>query len=152
MQFLCDRNLGKLLKWLRILGYDTLGTCSEREFIAEAAQGERIALTRQRRLVGGQMGRFIVVQADRVDRQIAELAETLSLKPDPKDRMTLCLSCNRKLCPVAKGEVEAAVPAYVYQTFANFKKCPECGRIYWPGTHVRRVEEYLRRRIPTRPL
>jgi uncharacterized protein with PIN domain len=145
MKFLCDRNLGKLAKWLRILGYDTLYEATDRGFVHQAAQGQRIALTRRRQPVGAAAGRLLVLEADRADRQIAELVEALSLKPDPANRMTRCLSCNERLCPVAGAEVEQAVPAYVCQTVANFKKCPGCGRIYWPGTHGRHVEQHLAR-------
>jgi uncharacterized protein len=152
MRFLCDRHLGKLAKWLRILGYDTHQEASDRGFLKEAEQGERIALTRQRRLADAGTGRLIFVRADRVHEQIGDLIETLSMKPDPKDRMTLCLRCNRNLLPAAKAEVEEAVPAYVYQNCTDFRKCPDCGRITWRGTHPRQVEEYLRRRIPPRPL
>lgn len=143
MKFLCDRNLGKLSKWLRILGYDTLYEASDRDFLAKAGQEGRIALTRQRHLAGA--GPFIVVRADRVQEQIGELIETLSMKPDPAERMTLCLRCNAKLRPAAEGDVEEAVPAYIRQNCVDFRKCPDCGRIYWPGTHPRHVEDYLRR-------
>lgn len=143
MKFLCDRNLGKLSKWLRILGYDTLYEATDRGFWRLAGQGQRIALTRRRRPPGMPVARLLVVGADRVDRQIAELVEALCLKPDPESRMTLCLHCNERLCPVAGAEVEQEVPAYVRQSVTDFKKCPGCGRIYWPGTHGRHVEQYL---------
>ena len=154
VRFLCDRNLGKLSKWLRILGYDTLWDRGDADqgFLRKAGREGRIALTRKRNLGGGGSGRLIVVRADRVEGQIGEILETLTMKPDPKDRMTLCLRCNATLEAVTKEEVEGAVPAYVYQNSTYFRKCPICGRIYWPGTHARNVEELLRMRIPTRPL
>ena len=154
VRFLCDRNLGKLAKWLRILGYDTLWepANADRGFLRKARREGRIILTRKRNLGGGGSGRLIVVRTDRVEGQIAEILEALTMKPDPKDRMTLCLRCNAILEAVTKEEVEAAVPAYVYQNSTYFRKCPICGRIYWPGTHARNVEKLLRMRIPTLPL
>jgi uncharacterized protein len=153
VRFLCDSNLGKLSKWLRILGYDTLFDPGEADqcFIRKAGGEGRIALTRKRRL-GGYPGCLIVLMSDRVHEQICEVMDALSIRPDPKDRMTLCLRCNAKLTEAAKLDVEGTVPAYVYQNCACFRKCPVCGRVYWPGTHPRRVEEYLRTRIPTGPL
>lgn len=146
MKFLCDRNLGKLSKWLRILGYDTLYEATDRDFLTKVGQEWRIALTRNGRLADRTgSGRIVLIRADRVHEQIGELIDALSLKPDPKHRMTLCLRCNRSLLPALKAEVEEAVPAYVYQNCNDFRKCPGCGRIYWPGTHPRRVEDYLRR-------
>jgi uncharacterized protein with PIN domain len=152
LRFLCDRNLGKLSKWLRILGYDTLWDQGDADhgFLRKAGREGRIALTRKGNL-GGDPGRLIVVRADRVEGQIGEILEALTLKPDPRNRMTLCLRCNVILEAVKKEDVEGAVPAYVYQNSTCFRKCPICGRIYWPGTHVRNVEELLRMRIPSRP-
>jgi uncharacterized protein len=153
VRFLCDCNLGKLAKWLRILGYDTLWERGDADqgFLRKAEREKRIAVTRKRNLGGG-FGRLIVIRDDRVEGQIGEILEALTMKPDPKDRMTLCLRCNAMLETVAKEEVEGAIPAYVYQNSTYFRKCPICGRIYWPGTHARNVEELLRMRIPTRPL
>jgi hypothetical protein len=153
MNFLCDRNLGKLAKWLRILGYDTLYEASDQGFLAAAQQEGRTVLTRNSRLAS-RCGpeRTLLIRAGRVHEQIADLIETLSLKPDPKDRLTLCLHCNRNLTPAPPAEAEEKVPAYVFQSCTDFRKCPECGRIYWPGSHRERMEDYIRRRIPTHPL
>ncbi len=150
-RFTADRNLGKLAKWLRILGYDTLydrGN-ADRAFFLKARRDGRIALTRRRdpgRPAGA--GRAFVVRADRVEAQIREVLDGLGLSPDPSRRMTRCLICNAVLTEVPKEEVEGRVPAYVLQTCGNFRGCSVCGRIYWPGTHPGRVEEYLRTRIP----
>jgi uncharacterized protein len=155
LRFTADRNLGKLVKWLRILGYDTLWEPgnADREFLRKAGETGRIALTRRSDLTAlPHPGPLIVVRSDRVEGQIGEILEALTIKPDPKDRMTRCLRCNAMLEAVTKEEVEGAVPAYVYQNNTYFRKCPTCGRIYWPGTHARNVEELLRMRIPTRPL
>jgi uncharacterized protein len=150
VRFLCDCNLGKLAIWLRILGYDTLCERGEADqvFLRRAGRERRIALTRKRNLGGGP-GRLIVVRNDRVEGQICEILEALTLNPDPQNRMTLCLRCNATLEEAMKEEVQGAVPAYVYQNSTNFRKCPICGRIYWPGTHVKNVEELLRTRIPS---
>ncbi len=147
VRFLCDRNLGKLSKWLRILGYDTLWDRrdADQDFLRKAGREGRIALTRKKNLGDSGSGRLIVVKTDWVEGQIGEILEALTVKPDPKDRMTLCLRCNAMLEVVTKEEVEGAVPAYVYQNSTCFRKCPICGRIYWPGTHARNVEELLRR-------
>jgi uncharacterized protein len=150
IRFLCDSNLGKLSKWLRILGYDTLFDRGETDwcFIRKADRDGRIALTRKKGLVG-YSGNLIVLKADRVHEQIGEVMETLSMRPDPKDRMTLCLCCNGKLREASHADVEGMVPAFIYQNCACFRKCPICERVYWPGTHPRHVEEFLRMRIPT---
>ena len=154
IRFLCDRNLGRLVKWLRILGYDTLWDRGDanNDFLGKAWQAGRILLTRKRNLDASRFERLIVLKSDRVEEQICEILEILSIKPDPADRMTLCLRCNTKLEAVMESEVQGTVPEYVYQNRTFFKRCPICKRIYWPGTHARNIEEMVRMRIPTRLL
>lgn len=152
-RFLCDRNLGKLTKWLRILGYDTLyyDGNADRDFLRKADREGRIALTRKRDLLRQRPeGRLIVINADQVDAQLMEMMDALSLSPDPSRRMIRCLRCNAMLEEVAKEAVEGLVPLYVYRSCTRFQRCARCGRIFWPGTHSRHIEEALRRCIPSR--
>ncbi len=151
IRFTADRNLGKLVKWLRILGYDTLydRRNADGSFLGRAGAEGRIALTRKRDLARlPRTGRLVVLSADRVGRQIGEVLEKLALKPDPARRMTRCLKCNAPLEEVSKEAVAGLVPAYVAETCNQFRICRHCGRIFWPGTHPRHVEEYLRTHIP----
>lgn len=74
----------------------------------------------------------------------------LALEPDPAKRMTRCLNCNAPLEEVAKEAVTGLVPAYVSENFRQFNICPLCGKVFWPGTHPRRVEEYLRAHMQLR--
>lgn len=153
IRFLCDRHLGKLVTWLRILGYDTLLNSEDtNQFIEKAERERRIVLTRKRDLERYSSGRFVVIRADRMEEQIGEILRRLALNPDPGRRMTLCLRCNAVLENVAKEKVESTVPAQVYQNNLFFRKCPICGRIYWSGTHAKNVERFLRERILKDPL
>jgi len=151
VRFATDRNLGTLAKWLRILGYDTLyerGN-ADPDFLRRAASEGRIVLTRKRdRTSHSSGGRLVVVKADHVRLQLAEVLEALRLEPDPVKKMTRCLRCNVMLEEIPKERAEGRVPVYVYAACIRFKGCPACGRIYWPGTHRRHIEESLRARIP----
>ena len=152
-RFTADRNLGKLAKWLRILGYDTIydrGT-ADRNFLRRAEEEGRIALTSKRDLARlAHPGSLVVVKADRVESQMNEVLGALGREPDPSRRLTRCLNCNAPLEEVPKAAVEGFVPAYVYRTCARFRKCPLCRKIFWPGTYTRHVEEYLKTRVPFR--
>lgn len=153
VRFTADRNLGKLAKWLRILGYDTLYDRGNAEggFLRKAGEEGRIALTRRRDLARrSSPGSLVVVRADHVEGQLGEVIEALALKPDPAKRMTRCLRCNAPLEAVSKEAVIGLVPAYVSETCTEFRICRSCGRIFWPGTHPRHVEEYLKTHIPAR--
>ena len=149
-KFAADRNLGKLAKWLRILGYDTLYDRgdSDRLFLQRAADEKRVALTRRRDLVRvPKPGLLIVVESDRVGVQMKEVFTALKGDPDPARRMTRCLICNETLAEIAKESVAGSVPAYVFETCARFRRCPRCCRIFWPGTHTRQMDRYLRERL-----
>lgn len=152
-RFAADRNLGTLAKWLRILGYDALlnRASSDENFLGKAAEEGRIVLTRKRDLARlPYPGKLVVVNADHAREQLDEIISVLALEPDPARRMTRCLMCNVPLEEVAKETVAGLVPAYVYETCPQFRRCTRCGKIYWPGTHVRRVEERLRHLVSPR--
>lgn len=151
IRFIADRNLGTLTKWLRILGYDTLyerGN-ADLDFLRKAAAEGRIALTRKRNLAcRPHPACLVVVKADRTPDQLAEVLEALTIIPNPVKRMTLCLRCNKPLEAIPKETAEGLVPVYVYQKYRQFRRCPLCGRIFWPGTHRERVEERLKTQLP----
>jgi uncharacterized protein len=155
IRFIADRNLGTLAKWLRILGYDTLyerGN-ADLDFLKKAAEEGRVVLTRKRDLVcRPHLVRIVVVKADRARDQLTEVLEALAIIPNPVKRMTLCLRCNAALEAIPKETAEGLVPVYVYQKYGQFRRCPLCGRMYWPGTHRERVEERLRTQLPYRTL
>lgn len=154
IRFITDRNLGTLAKWLRILGYDTLyerGN-ADSDFLRKAAEEGRVALTRKRDLARrSHPGRLVVVKADNTPDQLAEVLEALTITMNPVRRMTLCLRCNVPLEEIQKETVEGLVPAYVYQEYKQFSRCPRCRGIFWPGTHRERIEERLRTHVPARP-
>ena len=143
-----DRNLGKLTKWLRILGYDTACHTGniDRSFLKRGAKEERIVLTRRRDMAGRSfLGQMFIVCSDKVSDQLSEVIEEYSLKPDPEKFLTVCLACNEKLENIQRMGVESCVPPYVFQTQGNFQICPRCEKIFWPGTHKDNVLLYLKR-------
>ncbi|MDY6954555.1 MAG: Mut7-C RNAse domain-containing protein [Thermodesulfobacteriota bacterium] len=140
MIFAADRMLGKLAKWLRMLGYDTVysnSLCDEK-FLALADEG-RVLLTRNTKLVG-KVGedRLVFVQANDPMAQLKEIIERLGLKPDPRRLFCRCTLCNCLLEAVDATKVLATVPEYVWTAHDRFSQCPCCGRVYWPGSHWER--------------
>ena len=64
----------------------------------------------------------------------------------PRDRVRLfsrCLACNTPVVSIAHEAVAGRVPDYVWQTRRSFSTCPDCGRIYWPGSHLRHSREIM---------
>jgi hypothetical protein len=148
MKFLADSSLGLLSKWLRILGYDTVYWRGEadRSFLRKAESEGRAVLTRRKDVLARQHpGLVLFVENDRVEVQIEEVLEKLDLRPEPKNLFTLCLRCNESLQAAKPEEVRSLVPEYVFRTQKEFRVCPGCGGVFWPGTHRERALSALRR-------
>jgi uncharacterized protein with PIN domain len=151
LKFIVDCNAGRLVKWLRLMGYDTLffnGT-SDSHLVATALADGRVILSRdrqimKRRLITSGKLKAILIQNDEPELQMRQVIDELDL--DSKFRpFTLCLECNQALVERGKGEVKELVPPYVYQTQSQFMQCPACHRIYWRGTHWRAMTERLKK-------
>ena len=138
MKFLTDPTLGKLAKWLRILGYDTAyyrGNI-DRNFLKKAEKEGRIVLTRKRDMENRSFsGQMVIIQDDRVQDQMRDVMRKLSLTPDPDRTFTICLRCNEALKRISRDEIGEIVPNYVLRNHEDFKICPRCKSIFWPGTH-----------------
>ncbi|MDY6986556.1 MAG: Mut7-C RNAse domain-containing protein [Thermodesulfobacteriota bacterium] len=140
MIFAADRMLGKLAKWLRLLGYDTLycNSLSNEEFLALADEG-RVLLTRNTKLTDkAEHDRVVFVQANDPMAQLQEIIHRLGLKPDPNRFFDRCTVCNGILEAVDAADVLGSVPEYVWTAYDSFSRCRCCGRIYWPGSHLKR--------------
>lgn len=131
--------LGKLARWLRIAGYDTayLRHSEDHQLIALARFEGRILLTRDRALSERAKEVAYFVQAESLEDQLREvfLHFHLFLRPT----LTRCPSCNHTLLAASPQEVKSRVPLFVFLSFQEFKACPLCTKVYWPGTHWQRI-------------
>ncbi len=151
LKFVTDVNLGALARWLRILGYDTRYDRGDvnREFLRRAQHENRIVLTRKRDMAKRQFsGRLIVIEHDHIHRQLAEVMDKLEMNVDMDLFYRRCSLCNAVLSKVLESEVEGLVPDYVYHRSGPFRKCPECGKIYWSGAHRAMAIRFLKQHIP----
>lgn len=139
-RFFADAMLGKLARWLRILGYDTAyEKVIEDEQLVERVLGEgRWLLTRDGYLAKRKIvrGRHTLIVSDRLDDQLRQLKLALHLTLDLGEQtVSRCAECNRILEAVSQEEAECRVPPFVAATCSAFTRCRHCNRIYWPGTH-----------------
>jgi uncharacterized protein with PIN domain len=150
-RFIVDINVGKLAKWLRMMGYDTLlfdGDDDWRMIIIALEEG-RVVITKDTQIVkrgvitSGRL-KAILITSDKSEQQIQQVVETLNLDYQYRP-FTLCLECNQQLAETSKEEVEDRVPPYVFQTQSQFVECPACHRIFWKGTHWKAMTEKLQR-------
>ena len=152
MRFLADSTLGRLARWLRLLGYDAADYTGiiDRHFLNQAWREERIALSRKRNMQKRDFrGTLIIIEEDLVRDQIAALVRRLSLHVEPENLFTFCLECNERLTLVAKEKIQNQVPEYVFSTQEIFKICPKCDKIYWQGTHRERAMALLGKILDT---
>ena len=135
-RFIVDCMLGRLAKWLRILGYDTLyWRGNDWRMLVQKGTG-RILLTRRTKLPqGGDFKEVIVVREDDPQLQLRSAVRELHLKIDHHRVFSRCLVCNSQLERIPKEEVEGRVPDFVFSAHSEFRSCPGCSRIYWKGTH-----------------
>ena len=147
MKFAADRALGKLAKWLRMLGYDTLysNTLSDDEFVELANEG-RILLSRNTRMAGKiAEKKLIFVSANDPKTQLHDLIRLLGIRPNPDQFFSRCIICNEPTRPIERGDVVGRIPDHIWTGHNRFSKCQGCERIYWSGSHVERSRKEMRR-------
>ncbi|HIM79325.1 MAG TPA: hypothetical protein EYM54_04420 [Dehalococcoidia bacterium] len=140
LRFVVDMNVGRLAKWLRVMGYDTLfpKESGDNQLVRIALSEDRVLVTRdagiaQRRAARiGQMT-VALIEKDDLRSQLSQLVRDLGL--NLFGGFSRCVLCNEPLRPLAKGDVAERLPPYVLLTQTKFLECQVCCRVYWPGTH-----------------
>jgi len=142
-RFIADAMLGKLARWLRILGYDTRydARADDHELVRLARAEGRILLTRDRDLARRRGVDCLFIEDEEVEAQLLQVMRDLTLST--ARAFSRCVVCNEPLQPVDKAEVRNRVPPYVYRTQERFALCHGCARVYWPATHWQRMRERL---------
>lgn len=141
LRFVADVHLAGLARRLRLLGFDcVLAGDGPDDVIARLAEHEdRIVLTRDRELLKHRrVARGRLVRALRTDAQAREVLDALDLRGQLRP-FTRCLECNGELREALAGEVVDRVPPAVAQVQREYARCAGCGRVYWPGSHWRRL-------------
>jgi len=142
IRFIADAMLGRLAKWLRLLGYDTLyyKDISDAEVLRIAKQQNRIVLTRDTHFLNFRNFKdYFLIHSNNTIEQLSEMAAAFNLAIQNQPR---CSKCNGILITdVEKESVKNLVPEYVYLRFKNFLRCAACGSIYWEGSHTKRFKK-----------
>ena len=145
-RFVVDGMLGKVAKWLRILGFDARDErLAAREQIEAYVREGWLVITRNRRWCG--QNRVLCVEANEPMIQLAEVIKGASIRYEEVRPLHRCIRCNQPLQRISRDRALGYVPEYVYETSTLFCRCPECRRVYWPGTHPRRMMEQLKHAV-----
>jgi uncharacterized protein with PIN domain len=153
MKFIADAMLGRLAKWLRLLGFDTLyyPHIEDSLILRIAREQDRIILTRDTRLVKVKgINTYLLLEDNDSFNQLRSVITTYDMLPQltEKGKITLpaegrCSVCNEPLTDVAREKARPHVPEYTYNTCSSFKHCAICGKFYWKGSH----QENLRKKL-----
>jgi hypothetical protein len=155
VKFSCDDNLGKLAKYLRILGFDTLfkEPIEDADLLRLAASEERFLLTRDHQLLSKTHPYgILVIELDEPLEQLRFVISSLGLAVDPAQLFHRCSICNTVCETIDKSQAENHVFPFILKTKEIIKQCPSCKRYYWKGTHYKRLLRELKSAIPEKAL
>jgi uncharacterized protein with PIN domain len=144
-QFVADVHLGKLVRRLRLLGFDCLWNPAwdDAELAEISAEQSRVLLTRDRGLLmRSKVTRGIFVRSDFAREQLRQVLVRLDLF-----RLVLpgsrCLSCNGKMHLAQREQVANLVPPYTLKHTEQFWQCETCGKVFWKGTHWPKLKRFI---------
>ena len=146
-RFIVDANVGRLARWLRIMGYDAMFVpgVEDSELVRLALAEGRAILTRdrlvmRRRAIASGRLSALLISGDRLG-ELRQGVEAYGL--DASGGFSRCVECNEPLRDVEREAAQGRVPAYVFETQEAFVECPACARLYWRGTHWRNMVREL---------
>ena len=143
-KFIADCHLGKLAKYLRIMGFDTLffPHIEDDDLIILANGENRIILTRDRELSQRKNVPVLFLEPIDTKEQLKTLIKHYKLKEHPAP-FSRCIVCNSPLQVIEKEKITDRLPKKVKKHFEYFEYCPACDRVYWQGDHYRHMMEFL---------
>jgi uncharacterized protein with PIN domain len=143
--FAADSMLGRLAKWLRLIGVDTTYDPAWRDetLLRHTLAGGRVLLTRDSRLLRRRrLPEHLFLHSDDFRMQLREVLSRYPIDPFA-GLLCLCSRCNERLVPLTLALARPRVPPYVAAHNTRFAECPCCRRVYWPATHVARMRREL---------
>ncbi len=143
VRLVADAMLGRLARWLRLVGYDTLydPRYGDDELVRLARAEGRILLTRDRALARRRGVRTLFIASQCLQEQLSQVVRDLGLEGERA--FSRCSVCNQRLESVPKSWAWGHVPPYTFATQREFRLCPACNRFYWRGTHWDRIRQVL---------
>jgi uncharacterized protein len=137
VRFVADNHLGRLARFLRLLGLDTLyeNDWDDPELVRISTSERRILLTRDVELLKhGALTHGYYVRATEPREQLTELVRRFHLEGE-LEPFTRCMLCNGLLASVAKADIAEDLPPGTCSSVEDFVRCTACGQVYWEGSH-----------------
>jgi uncharacterized protein with PIN domain len=145
-KFVCDVHLGKLARYLRMLGFDVIykNNLVDDEIVAISLNEKRAILTRNPGLLKrSEVSHGYFLRSSNVENQVAEIVHRFHLQKLSKE-FSRCLDCNSELLKISKAKIVNELPAKVAASQEEFSKCPACAKIYWKGSHYQRMSMVIK--------
>jgi hypothetical protein len=146
-RFLADAMLGRLARWLRLLGFDTAYSAhvADGDLVRRAVEEGRVILTRDRALPDEwRVSGVHVLGAETLLEQLRDVVGAFGLAPHVRP-LSRCSECNGVLVRAPREEVAVEVPPRVLARQREFQRCPGCRRVYWRGSHATRMKRVVDR-------
>jgi len=145
MKFVVDCMLGKLAKWLKILGFDAVffPRAEDDKLLDIARRQDRVLLTRDTGLLekAGDVPRLFL-ESERWPDQVRQVLDHFDIQ-DQVAPHTRCIDCNLLLKNLPRKNARNLVSSFVFEHADSFAICPGCGRVFWRGTHFRDMERRI---------
>ena len=144
LKFICDEYLGKLARWLKIIGLDTYyrNRLPDEELMEIAGKESRVILMRDHRLAQILQKRglkYFFLEENYPALQLKEIVEHFQAQIRIRI-FTRCTECNLGLEELSPKQAEGLVPPFVFKTQKIYRRCPNCQKIFWRGTHRPQVD------------
>jgi hypothetical protein len=156
MKFLVDAMFGRLARFLRIFGYDTIYADDLEELfkispvpddkLADyALENNRIIITRDYSFYKKHRDRSIFLEGEGIYNYLDQLKRSLSLEYNFNMQKARCSICNSNLGKVKdKAKIINEVKPETFKYIEDFYQCTNCKKVYWKGTHIEKIMERLK--------
>jgi uncharacterized protein with PIN domain len=148
LKFIADGMLGKLTRWLRMLGHNVKysSKLDDNQLITIAKKERRILLTRDLELYQQATAKGVesfYLEGKTEAERLAQLAKRFKIELNIDMATSRCPKCNARVKPILKEKVADKVEKDTFAYYNEFWECPKCGQIYWQGAHWTRIRETL---------
>jgi len=149
MLFLVDGMLGNVAKKLLLFGYDAeyISDMGDLELIQKAKNEDRIIISKDRQLIANAKKSAIqtiqITKEDEIE-QFLEILDTVRLELNEiSGDTTRCTKCNSSTTQISKSKISNKIPSRVLEFNEKFWECDKCKQIYWEGTHIKKLQDFL---------
>lgn len=151
IKFFADVMVARVVRWLRAIGIDTVweDAIADRDLVRRAIEEKRFILTLDKPLIEEwRVDNVLLLRSENPFEQFQELVTRFEIKK-PKELFTRCLVCNTLLRRASAAEIDAGAPPSMRENEKNFQFCPNCRKVYWEGSHTRRMREAIEKTFST---